>query len=64
LNFPEKLIKFFQKDFECGLIKDIRVRKGIKIPGKPKENIYAVIEYASSNSIPRSLRVASKKKSE
>jgi len=59
----EQFWKFFQQDFECGLIKDVRIRKGQKIPGKPKENYYAVIEYAHSNSVPRSLRVASKKKS-
>lgn len=62
-QYPEKIIKFFQKDFECGLISDVRVRKGQKIVGKPTENIYAIIEYTHPNSIPRSLRVASKKKS-
>jgi hypothetical protein len=64
ISYPEKLFKFFQKDFECGLISDIRVRKGQKIPGKPRENVYAIIEYTHVNSIPRSLRIASKKKSE
>lgn len=58
-----QLWKFFQQDMECGLITDVRVRKGQKIPNKPKENCYAVIEYAHQNSVPRSLRVASKKKS-
>jgi hypothetical protein len=42
----------------------VRVRKGAKIPGKPRDNMYAIIEYTHPNSIPRSLRVASKKKSE
>eukprot|EP00347_Sterkiella_histriomuscorum_P023864 403333121 len=60
---PEIYWKFFQQDFECGLIKDVRIRKGQKIPGKPRENCYAIIEYAHANSVPRSLRVASKKKS-
>jgi len=59
----ETIWKFFQHDFECGLIQDIRIRKGQKIPGKPRENVYAIIEYAHTNSLPRSLRVASKKKS-
>lgn len=45
------------------MIQDVRIRKGQKIPGKPRENCYAIIEYADTNSIPRSLRVASKKKS-
>ncbi len=56
-------MKFFQKDYECGLIKDVRIRKGQKIPGKPKDNYYAIVEYAHPNSVPRSLRVASKKQS-
>lgn len=63
VNTSEVYWKFFQQDMECGLIKDIRIRKGQKIPGKPRENCYAIIEYAHANSVPRSLRVASKKKS-
>lgn len=59
----EVIWKFFQHDFECGLIQDIRIRKGQKIPGKPRENCYAIVEYYHQNSLPRSLRVASKKKS-
>ena len=61
MTFPERLMKFFQQDYECGLIQDIRVRKGQKIPGKPRDNLYAIVEYGHVNSIPRSLRVASKK---
>jgi len=63
VEYPEKLQRFFQTQFECGLIADIRVKKGPKIPGKTKENYYAIIEYAHQNSVPRSLRVASKKNS-
>ena len=63
VNQVEHYWKFFQNDFECGLIKDIRIRKGPKIPGKPKDNVYAIIEYAHHNSVPRSMRIASKKKS-
>lgn len=59
----EVIWKFFQQDFECGLIADVRIRKGQKIPGKPRENCFAIIEYTHQNSLPRSLRVASKKKS-
>ena len=59
----ETVWKFFQQDYECGLITDVRIRKGQKIPGKPRENCYAIIEYLHGNSLPRSLRVASKKKS-
>jgi len=63
ISYPERIWKFFQNDFQCGLIQDIRVKQGQKIPGKPKENFYAIIEYQHQNSIARSLRVASKKKS-
>ena len=59
----EQIWKFFQHDFECGLISDVRIRRSQKIPGKPQDNIYAIIEYNHVNSLPRSLRVASKKKS-
>ena len=62
-SITEQIWKFFQQDFECGLIQDVRIRKGQKIPGKPRENCYAIIEYAHVNCLPRSLRVASKKKS-
>jgi len=59
---PEKVWKFFEHDVRCGLVKSVRVRKGHNIPGKPKDNIYAVVEFEHPNSVPRSLRVASKKK--
>ena len=63
LQNPERIWKFFQKDYECGLIRNVTVKQGTKIPGKPAANIYAIIEYAHVNSIARSLKVASKKQS-
>ena len=63
LNCPDKFRKFFMKDFECGLITDIRVRQGPKIPKKAASNLYAIIEYSDANSVHRSLRIAYKKKS-
>lgn len=63
VNCPDKFRKFFMRDYECGLITDVRIRQGPKIPKKTGANLYAIIEYADANSVMRSLRVASKKKS-
>lgn len=52
---------FFQKEYECGLVVDVRLRQGKTVPGRSKQNCYAVIEYAHENSVPRSLKLASKK---
>jgi hypothetical protein len=63
-NFTvQKLRNFFEDTHKCGIVKDVRVYKGIKVAGKPNENRYAFIEFMHPNSVPRSLRVASKKKS-
>ena len=53
---------FFQKQYDCGLVVDVRLRVGKKVPGRSRENCYAVVEYAHENSVPRSLKLASKKK--
>ena len=45
---------------ECGLIADIRVASGRKVPGRPQENTYCMIEFADENSVPRALKYASK----
>lgn len=61
-NFtPASLKTFFQDTHDCGLVKDVRVYFGKSKPGKPNENRYAMIEFAHVNSVPRSLRIASKK---
>lgn len=52
---------FFQKQYDCGLVVDVRFRQGKTVPGRSKPNCYAVIEYAHENSVPRSLKLASKK---
>lgn len=46
---------------EAGLVTDIRIRKGKPVPGRRSANCYAVVEFAHENSIPRSLKIASKK---
>jgi len=56
-------IKTFFEDLEkVGVVVDIRIRTGPKIPGKAKGNIYAIVEFAHTNSVLRALRVASKKR--
>jgi len=45
---------------ECGLIADIRVASGRKVPGRNHENTYCMIEFADENSVPRALKFASK----
>ena len=51
---------FFQKSYDCGLVIDVRLRVGRTVPGRTRENCFAIIEYAHENSIPRSLKLASK----
>lgn len=63
-NDPEagnKLRAFFEDQHKVGVVVDVRVRTGSKIAGKPKPNAYAIIEFAHINSVPRALRIASKK---
>jgi hypothetical protein len=60
---PNEIMRFFEKAQECGFVKDIRVRIGPDVPKRPSKNVYAFVEYAHENSLPRSLRVASKKMS-
>ena len=35
--------------------------KGRIVPGRTRDNIYCIVEYAHENSVPRSLKLASKK---
>lgn len=48
-------------DKEAGLVSDIRVKAGKPVPGRKNQNFYAIVEFANENSIPRSLKIASKK---
>lgn len=52
---------FFQESHECGFVIDVRLGHGGAVKGRTKENVYCIVEYAHENSIPRSLKVASKK---
>ena len=61
LNTEHAILKFFSESKECGLITDVRIRVGKKIPGRTKENCFAIVEYFHENSVPRSLKLASKR---
>ena len=52
---------FFEKSHECGFVVDVRLGKGRSVDGRSKSNQYCVVEYAHENSVPRSLKLASKK---
>lgn len=52
---------FFQERYNCGFVLDVRMGKGKQVPGRTRENIYCIVEYAHENSVPRSLKLASKK---
>lgn len=63
-NDPEaatKIRSFFEDNHKVGVVVDVRIRTGPKIASKPKPNNYAIVEFAHINSVPRALRVASKK---
>eukprot|EP01022_Parablepharisma_sp_SALTPOND_P003502 TRINITY_DN1141_c0_g1_i1.p1 TRINITY_DN1141_c0_g1~~TRINITY_DN1141_c0_g1_i1.p1 ORF type:complete len:1379 (+),score=244.39 TRINITY_DN1141_c0_g1_i1:5896-10032(+) len=60
-EIANKIRYFFEEQHKVGVVVDVRLRTGPKMAGKPKANIYAVVEFAHVNSVPRALRVASKK---
>ena len=43
------------------LVVDVRIGKGRAVQGRSKDNVYCIVEYAHENSVPRSLKLASKK---
>lgn len=54
-------ISRFFRNHDCGMVVDVRLGKGRTVPGRTKENVYCIVEYAHENSVPRSLKIASKK---
>jgi hypothetical protein len=46
---------------DCGLVVDVRLRSGKMPNGRTYANNYCMIEFAHENSVPRGLKVASKK---
>jgi len=61
-EYVNKIRTFFEDQQKVGVVIDVRLRSGPKVHGKPKANIYAIVEFAHVNSVARALRVASKKK--
>jgi Ran GTPase-activating protein (RanGAP) involved in mRNA processing and transport len=60
---PMNITSFFQDAHKCGLVKNVRVYHAKAIAGKPDCNSYAFIEFEHTNSVAKSLRLASKKQS-
>lgn len=61
LGQDEQVARFFSQQHKCGFVIDVRMAKGRSVPGRTKDNIFCVVEYAHENSVPRSLKLASKK---
>lgn len=51
----------FFRNHDCGMVVDVRLGKGRNVPGRTRENVFCIVEYAHENSVPRSLKIASKK---
>jgi hypothetical protein len=60
----QKLKKFFEITHKCGIVLDLRVRKGRTYPGKNQQNIFGFVEFADETSVTRALHLASKKQTE
>lgn len=60
-NHEKTLGDFFMDSHDCGLVVDVRLRSGKARAGRPNVNTYCVVEFAHENSVPRCLKVASKK---
>jgi len=61
INEDHSIANSFMETLTCGLVKDVRIRTGKAVPGRPSANIYAVVEFYHENSIPRCLKAASKR---
>lgn len=60
-SFENIIADFFMSTHECGLVLDVRLRSGKQAPGRPSKNTYGIIEFAHENSVPRGLKLASKR---
>lgn len=52
---------FFSGIHECGFVVDVRMGKSRPVAGRSQSNYFCIVEYAHENSVPRSLKLASKK---
>ncbi len=57
----QNLKKFFEIQHKCGIVLDLRVRKGRTYPGKQQENLFGFVEFADETSVTRALHLAAKK---
>lgn len=57
----QKLKKFFEIEHKCGIVLDLRVRKGRMYPGKNQANLFGFVEFADETSVTRALHLAAKK---
>jgi hypothetical protein len=60
-HHEKTIADFFMSLHECGFVTDVRLRSGRTAPGRPVGNTYAIIEFSHENSVPRGLKLASKK---
>lgn len=54
------IAKFFSEQYDCGITAEVRIRRSKNHVTRGRANVYAVVEYAHENSVPRSLKLASK----
>ena len=59
VNMKNNISSFFSVSNKCGFVIDVRLAKGRAVPGRTKDNVFCIIEYAHENSVPRSLKLAS-----
>lgn len=57
---PEEYKRFFESS-ECGIVTDVRTRKGMQYPGKTMQNQYGFVEFAHPDSVKRALAKAAKR---
>jgi hypothetical protein len=57
----QKLKKFFEITYKCGIVIDLRVRKGRVYPNKIQQNYFGFVEFADETSVTRALHLASRK---
>jgi hypothetical protein len=57
---PEEYKNFFEAS-DCGIVTDIRIRKGMPYPTKTMQNLYGFVEFAHPDSVKRALAKAAKK---
>lgn len=57
----QRLKKFFEIEKKCGIVLDMRVRKGRTYPGKNQQNLFGFVEFADETSVARALHLAAKK---